>query len=110
MIQTALPVTLGFNTESHMKTIPLRPEPVQWRASGPAEARWNYAFWLQNRECVIGESKSDSESARDDWVNSWNGSIAFAITLQELSPNRASRMTRRERRWHALLTANVGSQ
>lgn len=62
-------VTLGFNTEAHVETIPLHPEPAQWRAADLAEARWNYAFWLQNQECSVGADSADSELARDSWVS-----------------------------------------
>lgn len=61
-------VTLGFNTEAHIKTIPVAPDPAQWRASDALEARWNYAFWLQNEESSIGKDSSESRAARDAWV------------------------------------------
>lgn len=45
-------VTLGFNTETNYNNNLLH-------ASDEQEARWNYAFWLQNEELVfgIGETK-----------------------------------------------------
>jgi len=45
-------VTLGYNTENHYKT------QIE-KASDEEEARWNFAFWLQNEELIfgIGESK-----------------------------------------------------
>lgn len=44
-------VALGYNTEAKFE------ESLE-RASGKEEARWNYAFWLQNREFVFGEGET----------------------------------------------------
>lgn len=62
-------VTLGFNTEAQVRTIASLPDTAQWRASNEAEARWNYAFWLQNEECSVGMDAAASERARDSWVS-----------------------------------------
>ncbi len=44
-------VTLGFNTETNYTDS----IPSAWDAQ---EARWNYAFWLQNKELVFGADKT----------------------------------------------------
>lgn len=44
-------VTLGYNTvEQFQKEIP--------NADGEQEAKWNYAFWLQNEELSFGEGET----------------------------------------------------
>ena len=55
--------TLGYNTDSNYNnSIP--------NASGPLEARWNYAFWLQNSEFIFGEGET-SESVKN-WIIALN--------------------------------------
>ena len=55
--------TLGYNTESNYKnSISV--------ASSPLEARWNYAFWLQNSELVFGEEET-AEIVKN-WILSLN--------------------------------------
>ena len=44
-------VTVGYNTEACFQ------DSVE-DASDEGEARWNYAFWLQNREFVFGRGKT----------------------------------------------------
>lgn len=44
-------VTLGYNTETHYKT-------QISKASSELEARWNFAFWLQNEELIFGLNES----------------------------------------------------
>lgn len=60
-------LVFGYNTESQVQN-------SLSDASDPAEARWNYAFWLQNEEIVIGDSYDDEASEtlplRDQWVKS----------------------------------------
>jgi hypothetical protein len=55
--------TVGFNTEARVAG------EVE-SASDEHEARWNYAFWLQNNLGVLCESDSDPEGAdvRDQWI------------------------------------------
>ena len=50
-------LTIGFNTVSQQNAAAV--------ASDAAEARWNYAFWLQNEELLIGDGEYDPVS---DWV------------------------------------------
>jgi hypothetical protein len=56
-------ITVGFNTESRVaETTP--------RASDEAEARWNFAFWLQNELFLLGDSERDPQGAalRREWI------------------------------------------
>lgn len=52
-------VTIGFNTESYMN------EQIEY-ASDEQEARWNYAFWLQNDDYVFG--KDDTSEDVRNWI------------------------------------------
>jgi len=47
-------VTLGYNTESQVKKATLE-------ASGEQEARWNFAFWLQNEFFCFGRDETEQE-------------------------------------------------
>ena len=67
-------LTVGTNSESQVARV-LTPGDAAtrgWPPSDPAEARWNYAFWLQNQLTVIGDSPSDAVGARlrDEWMRS----------------------------------------
>jgi len=56
-------LTVGYNTDTQVgRTL--------HNASDPAEARWNYAFWLQNELTVVGDGNSDpaGAAARDEWI------------------------------------------
>ena len=54
-------VTLGYNTErQYVKEIS--------NVSDKAEARWNFAFWLQNTEFVYGEGETKDNVA--NWIMS----------------------------------------
>ena len=53
-------VTLSYNTESHFKkSIP--------DASDEAEARWNFAFWLQGQDSIFGED-DESKAITKNWI------------------------------------------
>ncbi|MCW2916692.1 MAG: hypothetical protein JWN52_4760 [Actinomycetia bacterium] len=58
-------LVIGYNTETQVQQTILA-----GRASGPAEARWNYAFWLQNQLTVIGDPTRDpaGAAAREKWI------------------------------------------
>lgn len=59
-----LTLTIGYNTEAQFRhTIA--------NASDEAEARWNYAFWLQNELTVIGDLTRDPDgaAARHRWIS-----------------------------------------
>ncbi|MFJ7281086.1 hypothetical protein [Kitasatospora sp. NPDC098663] len=56
-------MTIGYNTETpYQLSIPA--------ASDEAEARWKYAFWLQNELTVIGDRVADPDgaAARHAWI------------------------------------------
>ena len=52
-------VTLGYNTESQCHE-------ASKRASSKEEARWNYAFWLQNDELIFGGD--ETKDIVRDWI------------------------------------------
>lgn len=54
-------LTLGFNTNQNMNS-------STEDASDADEAKWNYAFWLQNELYVMG--REDDEENRNAWVKS----------------------------------------
>src|SRR5690348_4478567 len=54
-------LTLGYNTNAQVAK-------KLSSASGPDEARWNYAFWLQNEEVVIGERDPKAKKLYADWL------------------------------------------
>ncbi|MFB7364688.1 hypothetical protein [Streptomyces hydrogenans] len=56
-------VTIGYNTETQAR------RSIQ-DASDQAEARWNYAFWIQNELTVVGNLTSDPAgvTARQEWI------------------------------------------
>ena len=69
-------LTIGTNTEARVLAStsgsatadPIaRPAPTD-----PEEARWNYAFWLQNQLVVVGDQDGDPPGAllRQEWVRS----------------------------------------
>lgn len=69
-------VTLGYNTISNVKE-------VKDIASDLEEARWNYAFWLQNRELVIGDIYSEINDV--DKVHNWIKEQGLYFTDEEES-------------------------
>lgn len=58
-------VAVGFNTEARVaETTPASGQGPGWPiASSADEARWNFAFWLQNELGVLGDPKKDPEGA-----------------------------------------------
>ncbi|MFE3327956.1 hypothetical protein [Streptomyces sp. NPDC059176] len=56
-------VTIGYNTETQAR------RSIQ-DVSDQAEARWNYAFWIQNELTVVGDLTSDpaGATARQEWI------------------------------------------
>ncbi|MFD4478327.1 hypothetical protein ACFWPU_19790 [Streptomyces sp. NPDC058471] len=56
-------LTIGYNTETQARHS-IRD------ASDQAEARWNYAFWIQNELTVVGDLTSDpaGATARQEWI------------------------------------------
>lgn len=64
-------LTVGYNTESQVKhVLDNAKDRGGRRYPDPAEARWNYAYWLQNELAVIGDSNRDPEGAaqRTQWI------------------------------------------
>jgi hypothetical protein len=61
-------LTIGYNTEAQVERV--LNNPTDRHAPDPAEARWNYAYWLQNELAVIGDSTNDPEGAaqRAEWI------------------------------------------
>lgn len=57
-------LTIGYNTEAQFRRSIAD-------ASDEAEARWNYAFWLQNELTVIGDLTRDPDgaAARHQWIS-----------------------------------------
>lgn len=57
-------LTIGYNTEAQFQLSIAH-------ASDEAEARWNYAFWLQNELTVIGDLTRDPDgaAARQQWIS-----------------------------------------
>src|SRR4051812_36222919 len=55
--------TVGFNTEAQVAK-------TTGDASGGDEARWNFAFWLQNELAVLADTERDPEGAalREEWI------------------------------------------
>lgn len=60
-------LTVGYNTKFQWKESSPNStkETNEFVASDPIEAKWNYAFWLQNKEIEIGGSTYDPVS---NWV------------------------------------------
>lgn len=65
-------ITIGYNTEARAsECTPARGQEPGWPiASDADEARWNYAFWLQNELAVICDTESDPDGARlrEEWA------------------------------------------
>lgn len=61
-------ITLGYNTmEQYEKSIS--------HASDNAEAKWNFAFWLQNEELIIGDNWGKNLKDREmilEWIKENN--------------------------------------
>lgn len=57
-------LTIGYNTEAQFRS-------TIADASDEAEARWNYAFWLQNELTIIGDLTRDPDgaAARHQWIS-----------------------------------------
>lgn len=65
-------IQVGYNTEHQVAACtPAEGRKPKWPvASDAAEARWNYAFWLQNSLTVIGDEDTDrvGADAREAWA------------------------------------------
>jgi hypothetical protein len=65
-------LTVGYNTlDRWAECTPAADSNVAWPvASDSAEAKWNYAFWLQNEMCVIGAAGTKGAALRQEWIKS----------------------------------------
>ena len=54
-------VMLGYNTESNYE------ESLDFADNDVGEARWNFAYWLQNEELYFGDDKETTELVKE-WV------------------------------------------
>lgn len=69
-------LTVGYNTEAQWKkSIP--------NASSSDEAKWNYAFWLQNEISSFGQPGSSSAQTVSEWVRA----LGLAYSDQEEEDN-----------------------
>jgi hypothetical protein len=61
-------LTFGYNTlDRWAECTPVADSNVAWPvASDSSEAKWNYAFWLQNEVCVIGAAGTEGEVLRQE--------------------------------------------
>lgn len=65
-------LTIGYNTKAHFKT-------QTSNASDIEEAKWNYAFWLQNQIGAIGLTNQDQK----DYIEPWIRAASLYYTDQE---------------------------
>ena len=65
-------LTFGYNTlDRWAECTPVANSNVAWPvASDSSEAKWNYAFWLQNEVCVIGAAGTEGALLRHEWIQS----------------------------------------
>ena len=57
-------LTIGYNTQSQVL------DNATGQYPDPAEARWNFAYWIQNELAVVGDSARDPDGAaqRTEWI------------------------------------------
>ena len=65
-------LTFGYNTvDRWSECTPAAGAKALWPvASDSSEAKWNYAFWLQNEVCVIGAAGTEGATLREQWIKS----------------------------------------
>ena len=61
--ETRPTLTLGYNTNERWKA-------AAATYSDPVEAKWNYAFWIQNELVVLGAENTESAEIRDTFIKS----------------------------------------
>lgn len=76
-------ITVGYNTERRVAACTPAPgQKARWPiASDAGEARWNYAFWLQNALTAVCDEESDPEGA--ELVQSWAKKSGFWYSDEE---------------------------
>jgi len=63
-------LTFGYNTlDRWAECTPAADPNAAWPVAS-SEAKWNYAFWLQNEVCVIGAAGTEGEVLRQEWIKS----------------------------------------
>lgn len=77
-------ITVDYNTERQVAACTPAPgqEPKWPIASNADEARWNYAFWLQNALAVVCDGVRDPEGA--ERVRAWAKAAGFWYSDEEL--------------------------
>ena len=70
-------VTIGYNTYSNFQ------KQIN-HASNEAEAKWNYAFWLQNEIVVVGNEEDDKGKLL---IGNWIAQLGLNYTDQEDEEN-----------------------
>src|ERR1700755_3291701 len=65
-------LTFGYNTlDRWAECTPVDDSKIAWPiASDSSDAKWNYAFWLQNEMCVIGARGTEGAVLRQEWIKS----------------------------------------
>jgi cation transport regulator ChaB len=61
---------VGYNTKSRMQACtPVKDQEPNWPiASDAAEAKWNFAFWLQNELCLPDANGTEGADLRQAWL------------------------------------------
>jgi hypothetical protein len=93
-------VTLGYNTYQQWQTsTPQNPDDPTNRwpiASDSDEAKWNYAFWLQNREIVIASSHEPPDKVGIELRNIWLNDLQLWYSDEEAEVDFAAAMVKAE--------------
>jgi hypothetical protein len=60
-------LTIGYNTQSQVQQVL---DNATGQYPDPTEARWNFAYWIQNELAVVGDSVRDPDGAvqRTEWI------------------------------------------
>jgi hypothetical protein len=76
-------VAVGFNTEARVaETTPASDQGAGWPVASDAdEARWNFAFWLQNELGVLGDPEKDPEGAEQS--QAWMHELGLSYSDEE---------------------------
>lgn len=90
-------IMVGYNTEARVAACTPAPgQPARWPiASSAAEARWNFAFWLQNQLDVLCAEETDPEgaellrawaSAAGTWYSDEDEQQDFEAAMRRVEP------------------------
>lgn len=109
-------LTIGYNTEAQFRS-------TIADASDEAEARWNYAFWLQNELTIIGDLTRDPDgaAARHQWISElglwydepthpedWMTTVGPTAALIEANLNQACVQLARDLHNDGVITSAIG--